>query len=39
MANLFKQKQGKQVIAKLTSKHHTTLPPNRNKIGAYIIFL
>jgi hypothetical protein len=38
MTNPFKQKQRKQVIAKLTSKHHTTFPPNRIKIGAYFFF-
>jgi hypothetical protein len=32
MTNPFKQKQGKQVIVKLTSKHHTT-SPGRIKIG------
>jgi hypothetical protein len=39
MTNPFKQKQRKQVTVKLTSKHYTTFPPNRIKIGAYIIFL
>jgi hypothetical protein len=39
MINPIKQKQRKQVIVKLTSKHHTTFPPNRIEIGAYIIFL
>jgi hypothetical protein len=37
MTNPFKQKQRKQVIVKLTNKHHTTFPPNRMKIGAEII--
>jgi hypothetical protein len=30
----FKQKQRKQIIVVLTSKHHATFPPNRIKIGA-----
>jgi hypothetical protein len=38
MTNPFKQKQRKQVIVKLTSKHHTTFPQNRFKIGAWINF-
>jgi hypothetical protein len=34
MTNPFKVKQRKQVIVKLTSKHHATFPLNRIKIGA-----
>jgi hypothetical protein len=34
VTNPFKQKQRKQVIIKLTSKHNTPFSPNRIKIGA-----
>jgi hypothetical protein len=34
MTNPNNQKQRKQAIVKLTSKHHTTFPPNKIKIGA-----
>jgi hypothetical protein len=39
LTNPFKQRQRNQVIVKLTSKHRTTFPQNRIKIGAEILFL
>jgi hypothetical protein len=39
MTNSFKQNQRKQVIVKLTNKHHITFPPNRiKKIQCFKLF-